>query len=101
MTSDLFDLPTKVVKTYRVHGCHRRHLSYREWARCSWPSAAFGSGDGPYCTIARCRRRAATVHLHSDIDAALGWLAVIDGPTGCGGRCLGRHELVRIDLRAD
>lgn len=49
------------VKTYRVHACHRLHPTYRSWAQCTWPSAAWISGEGKHAVISRCRAGSPTV----------------------------------------
>lgn len=96
MSTDLFDLPAAAIKRYRQHGCRSQHRNYREWARCAWPSARLGSGEGPFATVARCRMGNLTVHLHPDLDSAHRWHDAIALPSGCGGVCTGHHELVEI-----
>ena len=85
------------VKTYRVHACHRLHPTYRSWAQCTWPSAAWISGEGKHAVISRCRAGSPTVSLHADPYRARAALAVLNR-SQCGGVCRGAHELVRIVL---
>jgi hypothetical protein len=57
--------------------------------------AAWIAGNGPFAVLAWCG--VTSVTLHADAEAATRALEIVDG-TGCGGRCVGRHELVRLDL---
>ncbi|WFR71419.1 hypothetical protein P9209_20865 [Prescottella defluvii] len=94
-TADPFTAPGPLVKRYRWCGCGGNHPTYRSWAVCAWPSAAWITGDGRYAVVARCRRGALTVTLHAALTAAQ---AAFDrvGRTGCGGVCCGRHDLIQI-----
>lgn len=83
------------MKVYRRHNCGRQHRAWPALAHCMWRHAAWISGDGPFAVIAWCG--VTTVSLHVDVEAAVHALAVVDG-TGCGHRCAGRHELVRLDF---
>jgi hypothetical protein len=38
----------------RLHGCSRRHRSYRAFARCSWPDLYWLEGTGPYASVSYC-----------------------------------------------
>ena len=82
------------VKTYRHHYCERTHRTNQTLARCIWPRAAWIHGDGPYALLAWCR--VLTVSLHDDPDVALESKQTIDA-SACGGRCTGRHEIVRLE----
>ena len=84
-----------VVKVYRRHYCGRQHRAWHALAVCMFRHAAWISGDGPFAVIGWCG--VTTVSLHPDIETAELALETIDA-TGCGGRCVRRHELVRLDL---
>lgn len=96
-TTDPFEIPGPPCKTYRIHGCHRLHPTYRSWAACTWPCAAWISGEGAYAVISRCRAGAQTVTLHRDVYRAQAALAALDR-SFCGGVCRGAHDLVQIVL---
>jgi protein involved in temperature-dependent protein secretion len=86
--------PTDQVKIYRRHNCERSHRTYRTLARCMFPRAAWIAGEeGPIALLAWCD--VLTVTLHQDYDAALEAKRIIDY-SACGGRCTGRHEIVRL-----
>ena len=85
------------MKIYRRHYCTRQHRTDKTLARCIWPKAEWIAGDGPYASVAYCR--VLTVELHATADAAREALRIIDGHA-CGGRCYGRHELIRIERGA-
>ena len=80
---------------YRRHNCSSKHRTFRTFARCVWPRAAWIAGAGPFAVVAFCR--VTTVTLHDNVEDAQAALAVIDGG-GCGGRCRRHHRLVRIEL---
>jgi hypothetical protein len=62
-------------------------------AWCIWPRAELVTGEGPYGTVARCRRLLA-VRLHATLDAAAEAYA-----SGCTlWRCTDAHELIRLVL---
>jgi hypothetical protein len=82
------------VKTYRRHRCERRHRSYSTLAKCVWPRAAWIAGQGSYAVVAWCD--VLTVTLHQDYDAASRAKHIIDA-SACGGRCIGRHEIIRLE----
>jgi hypothetical protein len=63
--------------------------------RCAISRAAWIDGTGDYALIAWCR--VPTVTLWGELTAAEQQKAIIDR-TGCGGRCSGRHEIVRVVL---
>jgi hypothetical protein len=85
------------VKTYRAHNCARAHRSAATFARCVWSKAHWVSGYtyGEFATVARCR--GVTVTLWATPEEAHTAKSAIDG-TGCGGRCIGRHEVIRLEL---
>jgi hypothetical protein len=82
------------VKVYRRHCCERSHRTYRTLAKCIWRRAAWIAGEGPFALLAWCR--ALTVTLHATHDDALEAKRTID-LSACGGRCTGRHEIIRLD----
>lgn len=86
------------VKTYRRHRCDRRHRNTRTLLACAYPRAAWIVGRGPFAVLAWCH--VLTISLHPDLEAARKSLAFIDS-TRCGGRCTGRHEIVRVILDGD
>lgn len=79
---------------YRRHNCIRRHRTYRTFAKCVWPRAAWISGNGPFAVVAYCR--VTTVTLHTTASAAQNAIWTINS-TGCGGRCSRHHKLVRLE----
>jgi hypothetical protein len=83
------------VKTYRRHYCERVHRTYGTLAKCIWPRAVWIVGEGPLALLARCH--VLTVTLHQDYDAALEAKHIIDA-SACGGRCTGRHEIIRLEV---
>lgn len=82
------------MKTYRRHGCTRRHRTYRTLATCMLPTAAWIVGEGPFAVIAWCGTP--TVSLHRDESDARQAFDFIDAH-GCGGRCTRHHEIVRLE----
>lgn len=82
------------MKVYRRHYCARQHRSYRTFARCVWPRAAWVAGDGPYAVVAYCK--VTTVTLHATYERAAEAKAAIDSGA-CGGRCIQRHEVLYLD----
>ena len=83
------------MKVYRRHNCGRHHRTWTALAHCMFQRAAWIAGDGPFAVIAWCG--VTSVTLHPDVGTAELALETVDG-TGCGGRCTGRHELVRLDF---
>jgi hypothetical protein len=83
------------VKTYRRHGCERRHRTYLTLAKCIWRRAGWIAGEGPFAVLAWCR--VLTVTLHATHDGALESKRIID-LSACGGRCTGRHEIIRLQV---
>jgi hypothetical protein len=65
--------------------------------RCAIPRAAWVDGIGNFALIAWCD--VPTVTLWKELAAAENQKAIIDR-TGCGGRCSGRHQIVRVVLSA-
>jgi len=82
------------VKTYRRHGCERRHRGYRTLARCMWRRAAWVSGEGAFALVARCG--VITVSLWPTLAAAEESKRLIDA-TACGGRCTRQHEIIKLE----
>ena len=85
------------MKVYRDHNCGRRHKAWPALARCMFPRAAWIAGDGPFAVHVRCG--VTSVTLHPDVETAEHALETVDA-TGCGGRCVRHHELVRLDFDA-
>lgn len=83
------------MKMYRNHRCESQHRTERTFIKCAIGRLAWVHGIGDLALIAWCR--VPTVTLHSDAANAKKAMEVIDG-TGCGGRCTGRHEIVRVVL---
>lgn len=84
-----------ITKVYRRHGCDRQHRTYQSIANCMFRRAAWVVGDGSFALIAWCGTP--TVSLHPNYDRANQNRQEID-QFGCGGRCTGRHEIVRIGV---
>lgn len=86
------------MKTYRNHRCKSHHKSESTFLRCAFPTLAWVQGDGHYAVIAWCRTP--TVTLWSSATLAQAALTELDA-LRCGGRCTGRHEIVRIQIATD
>jgi len=83
------------VKVYRDHRCGRQHRAWPALAHCMFPRAAWIAGDGPFAVVVWCG--VTSVTLHPAVETAEHALETV-GATGCGGRCVRRHELVRLDF---
>lgn len=83
------------MKIYRRHRCTSQHRTARTFVKCSIRRLEWVHGTGQIALIAWCRTP--TVTLHDDAANALDTKRMIDG-CGCGGQCLGRHDIVLIDL---
>jgi hypothetical protein len=83
------------VKVIAAHHCGRHHRTFTALANCMLPRACWIVGDGPFAVIAWCG--STSVRLYSDLEAAVRARSSIDA-SGCGGRCVGHHEVVRLDL---
>ena len=83
------------MKVYRDHNCGRQHKAWTALARCAFPRAGWIAGDGPFAVIVGCG--VTSVTLHPDVETAAHALELLDA-TGCGGRCVRHHDLVRLDL---
>jgi len=81
------------MKTYRRHGCDRRHRTAATFMRCAIPNAEWIDGEGEWALIAWCR--VPTVTLWPDQTSAQDALDRL-GP--CGGFCHRRHEVVHVIL---
>ncbi|MEU5624243.1 hypothetical protein [Streptomyces tendae] len=86
------------MKTYRRHNCTRTHRTWTTLAKCIWPRATWIHGNGPYASVARCGR-GTTVQLCTSPEDAQEMKDAIDS-TGCGGRCMRRHELIQLTRTA-
>jgi tRNA-dihydrouridine synthase len=64
---------------------------FKRQAKRLWPRAAW---IGRYASIAHCRN--VTVSLFDDLAEAETAKSVID-ETGCGGVCIGNHEIVDLN----
>jgi len=83
------------VNVYRDHHCNRQHRTWTALAHCMFPHAAWIAGDGPFAVIVGCG--VTSVTLHADVETAEHVLETVDA-TGCGGRCVRHHDLVRLDF---
>lgn len=83
------------VKIYRQHRCTRRHRTVNAFMRCAIRRAVWVDGEGPYALIAWCR--VPSVTLWPEYVDAVESKRSIDR-YACGGMCVGRHEIVRVDL---
>lgn len=93
------------MKTYRYHNCTKNHRKHSTFVECAIKSR-FGVqvlGEGPIASIAWCsgyRGRGLTypvsVYLFEDESQLRSH--ELTGEYSCCGQCVGRHELVRIDL---
>jgi hypothetical protein len=83
------------VKTYRNHKCTRHHRNARTFLACAFPRHYWIRGKGNIALIAWCD--APSFSLWADLGKALGSKDFIDA-TGCGRRCTGRHEIVKVQL---
>lgn len=91
------------IKAYSQHKCTRQHRTYKAFAKCVWPKAAWISGEGPYATVTRCPhsvnlRGVITVMLHKSVEVAQHALREVNN-TGCGGQCIKKHELIELRMR--
>jgi hypothetical protein len=75
------------------HRCTANHRTYRKFALCTFPRAAWVQGEGPYASLAWCREL--TVQLFATEAAALAAKDTIDS-TACGGACSKNHEVVQL-----
>jgi hypothetical protein len=82
------------MKIYRRHRCSAQHRTFRTFANCVWPRAAWVHGEGPFALVAYCGRRV-TVSLHATADAAEENKWLIDD-TACVGSCCRSHEIIRL-----
>lgn len=90
------------VKIYRRHYCSKKHRTRATLARCIWPKAVWIIGEGDYAVLAWCGSgprsgHSLTITLHEEAAQAEDAKAVIDAE-GCGGRCQGLHEVVKMDV---
>lgn len=83
------------MKAYRRHRCTSMHRTFNKLMRCMLPRAAWVHGEGQFALIAWCR--VTTVTLWSTAEEAHKAREFIDG-AGCGGRCTGRHEVVKLEF---
>ncbi|MGP4058498.1 hypothetical protein ACTWP6_27360 [Mycobacterium sp. 4D054] len=79
------------MKIYTRHRCDRNHTTARAFVKCAVPRASI-VGNGEYATIYWCEYPAAVL-LSTDEDAAVDRL-----DDACDGRCVFRHEVIKIDL---
>lgn len=78
-----------------IHRCrtHTKHRATRARALCEWPRAHWIAGEGEWALLAHCG--VLTVSLHNTWQAAESDRADLD-KHGCGHRCHGAHEVVRL-----
>lgn len=84
------------MKTYTRHECERQHRTVRTFLRCAIKRLEWVHGRGDIACIAWCR--VPTVQLFTTAEDAENARHMID-TTGCGGRCTGRHDVVRVVIR--
>lgn len=88
------------VITWRRHKCSQNHREYSAWIKCAIGArrVLWVQGSGPYATISWCgAANDVTVVLNSNAAEALTALRQINR-TGCGGRCMGTHQVVEVVL---
>lgn len=85
------------MKVYRDHNCDRRHRTWTALAHCIFQRAAWIAGDGQFAVIVWCG--VSSITLHPKAETAEHALETVDA-TGCGGRCVRHHDLVRLELDA-
>lgn len=86
----LTDAPT----VWRQHNCTSRHRTVKTWLRCAVPRLEWVHGSGEIALIAWCRH--ITITLHDSVESAEASKRFIDA-SGCGGRCVRNHQIVRVD----
>lgn len=72
------------------HHCGRTHRGFQSLAECTWPDAAYITGDGPYALVAHCDML--TVALYETAIEA-GRARQRLKAVGCGRTCERRHQL--------
>ena len=83
------------MKTYRNHRCSKQHRTPATFLRCALPTLAWCQGVGDYAVVAWCRVPTVTLWPTPTLaDSALRELDALR----CGGRCTGRHEVIKIDI---
>lgn len=75
---------------------HRRPRTYLAEAKLRWPRAEWVIGSGRFASLAHCRDL--TIILYDTEETALKGKNWIDR-CGCGGRCVGDHEIIDLGLR--
>lgn len=83
------------MKTYRRHHCSRAHRTAETFLRCAIRGTAWIEGDGEFALVAWCRQP--TITLFGDPAGAETQLRTLNA-TGCGGRCIARHEVIAVWL---
>ena len=83
------------MKTYRRHNCERQHRTYKKFAECAFPRAAWVLGEGPYAIVAWCGTP--TVTLWPTAEEALNAMATGIDKTGCGHLCSRKHEVILLE----
>ena len=84
------------MKVRRQHNCTSKHRSYARMAWCVWRRAVWIIGDAAFGCVSSCPG-GVTVELYSTADAAQAAKDRIDA-TGCGSRCVRRHEVIQLVL---
>jgi len=80
------------------HGCGRTHHCWQAVAECTWPDAAFVTGDGPFALVARCDMVSIALYETAH-EVQRRWKRM--DTIGCGRRCEHRHEVVVLDQLAE
>jgi hypothetical protein len=75
------------------HGCGRTHHGYQSLAECTFPDAAYVTGDGPYALVARCDMLSVALY---ETEAEVRRRRKRLETTGCGRACEHRHEVVLL-----
>ena len=83
------------MKVLTAHRCGAHHRLGTAFARCAFPYAAWISGTGSFAVIRLCG--VVRLSLHHDKADAMRALEKVNKDK-CGWRCVGHHELYRIDL---
>jgi hypothetical protein len=89
-------IPTDGLPTHPSCDLPRRRSTgfYKRIADKRWPRAEWTSGDERYASVAYCR--VTTVEMYPWITQAERAKRIIDN-TGCGGRCVRRHEIIDLE----
>lgn len=76
------------------HGCGRTHHCWQSLAECTWPEAAFVTGEGPFALVARCGMVSVALYATA-AEARRRWKRM--DTVGCGRGCVHHHDVVHLD----